>query len=94
MSVSSVPAVPRVVRCCPCSRHYDYDDDGVVVIVIACAVVIVIPRDIYIYKSVRVPWLFVRLTSCPKQAQRRPVAATETWSEPLLAHQTWTAAAD
>ena len=92
MSVSSVPAVPRVVRCCPCSRHYDYDDDGVVVIVIACAVVI--PRDIYIYKSVRVPWWFVRLTSFPKQAQRRPVAATETWSEPLLAHQTWTAAAD
>jgi hypothetical protein len=64
----------------------------VCVCVIACAVVIVV-CDSPGYKCInQFVWFYSdSFTSCPKQAQHQPVAATETWYEPPLAHQTWTA---
>jgi hypothetical protein len=80
MLVSCVPAVPVcVIVVLARRRRY-----VCVVVVIACAVVVGVGfPGIYIYD---IKSHFV--TSCPTRARHRPVAATETWYGPPLAHQT------
>jgi hypothetical protein len=53
---------------------------------VRCVCVCVFPRDICI------SWFSCpsKFTSCPDRARHRPVAATETWCGPPLAHQTTT----